>query len=209
MLGSSREGRRCRSALSASLALHIFCSAIGAVGADRVRASGPSLQHGMSAFAGPFPVQYRTRVDQMLRRPGRILVHRTSQPCVMSMEVGPKDAWGNIVGTNDAFFTAPAVQNRTRLALAFSSPSADQDVSVRDFAHLVAERAPSPQVHDWRSKDIGRWVLSDDERDDGPRGSRPISALIMGKIVIDEFVRHKQPDTEVSPFPQLAGVGRD
>ena len=208
MLGSRREERRCRSALSASLALQVFCSVIGGVGADRVRASGPSLQHGMSAFAGTFPVQYRTREDQMLRRPGRILAHRALRPCVMSMEVGPKDAWGNNVGTNDAFFPAPAVQNRTRLALAFSSPSADQDVSVRDFAHLVAERAPSPEVHDWRSKDIGRWVLSDEERDDGPRALRPLSALVMGKIVIDEFVRHKQPDTQVPPVPQLARAGR-
>jgi len=133
----------------------------------------------------------------MLVRPGRILALRTSRPCVMGMEAGPKDAWGNTVGINDAFFPAPPVQNRTQLAVAYASPSAVVDVSVREFARLIAERAPSPEVRDWRSKDIGRWVLTNEERDDGPREFRPLSALIMGKIVIDEFVLRKQPDTEI------------
>lgn len=179
MMGRATQGRRCRSALSASLALQVLCSTVGPMGADGFSAAGPSLRHGMSAFAGPFTIQQRSRQDKMLVRPGRILALRTSRPCVMGMEAGPKDAWGNTVGINDAFFPAPPVQNRTQLAVAYASPSAVVDVSVREFARLIAERAPSPEVRDWRSKDIGRWVLTNEERDDGPREFRPLSALIM------------------------------
>jgi len=138
----------------------------------------------------------------------------------MSMEINPRDSWGNNVnnkryGTNNAFFFHTAAQNMTLIAATVQTNRIAGVAVDHPAAAFAAEEEPvlGAGTRDWYSKDIGRSVLTTQELGGTPPEARPLSGLVMGKIVIDEFVLRKQPDTKVPccppprRLPTLPGFG--
>ena len=208
-----RDERRSRVALAASLAAQLLCgvtegTSVG--GSSTVSAGGAVLRRDGSAFAAP-PLTLRNSGHVAGRhhgKAGRAGILRPSLPWRMSMEINPRDSWGNNVnnkryGTNNAFFFHTAAQNMTLIAATVQTNRIAGVAMDHPAAAFAVEEAPvlGAGTRDWYSKDIGRSVLTMQELGGTPPEARPLSGLVMGKIVIDEFVLRKQPDTKVPCRP--------